>query len=166
MAVSTRKNRNRAGLTVAELQELADNINLDESDVDDNKLCVTEEDEDDRWVNKQGLGAYQNQILGTESEDDQANESSDDLPSGKIRKWERTTFHPQIERWRKKQMTVEIDSRLCTKDQKKCKRNPGQSMNLFCNDVGKDNIAYIIKPPPRRVAVSRASFPGTNYTTF
>lgn len=46
-------------------------------------------------------------------------------------------------------MTVEIDSRLCTKDQKKCKRNPGQSMNLFCNDVGKDNIAYIIKPPPR-----------------
>ncbi|KAK9681086.1 hypothetical protein QE152_g38583 [Popillia japonica] len=80
----------RVRLTAAELQELADNLNLDESDVDDNILCDTEEDEDDCGVNEQGLGTYHNQILGTESEDDQANESSDDdlplinlLPSGK-----------------------------------------------------------------------------------
>ncbi|KAK9696763.1 Transposase IS4 [Popillia japonica] len=85
---------------------------FDESDVDDNILCETEEDEDDCGVNQQGLGTYQNQILGTESEDDQANESSDDdlplinlLPSGKKRKWKRTTFHPQIERY---QPTVQI----------------------------------------------------------
>lgn len=96
-------------LTDAELEDLANNINLDESDVDEDLLLGSDDDDEEIFPAAQGVGivgANQDTIPDDNDFASNRSASSDEdiplinyLPRSKKRKWKRTNFEPKIENY-------------------------------------------------------------------
>jgi Transposase IS4 len=95
-------------LTEAELQDIANNVNLNESDLDEDLLLGSDDDVEEflpatQYVGM--IGANQDTIPNDDLVSNNSTSSDEDvplinyLPKNKKRKWKRTSFETKIENW-------------------------------------------------------------------